>query len=268
MTNWNDFDHCFCEGFIDSTNKNIYNIQNKDICTMPEYLNTYSSLIIIVFGLIGLFGKHNSTTISILYSLLTVIGFGSTMYHYTGYRGWAYLDEIPMLLSFSLGTIYIIDIYYSLQKIYNLFLKKLLYLIIISLMMTFLCLSIMDSHRTLFPLYFIIIVIICLQYFYKINKILYKENFKHTHYLRFKNYVFYLTLFSSIIWITTEKLCYYTNNKILLIGHPIWHISSSYGAYVFIQIILYLKKFKSTNVSFKKNGIYYFLPIIDTSLKN
>ena len=42
---------------------------------------------------------------------------------------------------------------------------------------------------------------------------------------------------SGIIWLITEISCKYSNNKILLIGHPLWHFGVAYGTYNLIKSI-------------------------------
>ena len=89
---WTTPDHYFCEGKLNG---------------LPEYYNAFSSLFITYFGLLGLHKTKNELIIQIIYSLLTVNGISSFMYHWTGNIGFALYDEYPMILSLFLGNIYV-----------------------------------------------------------------------------------------------------------------------------------------------------------------
>ena len=88
---WTDKDHLFCE--------------NK-ILGSPEYINSVTSIVIILFGIYG-FSKKNDIFIDIIYGLLIITGIGSTGYHFTGNIGWPLFDEIPMIISIFVSIIYV-----------------------------------------------------------------------------------------------------------------------------------------------------------------
>jgi hypothetical protein len=100
--NFYDIDHHFCEG---------------NILGMPEILNSFTSIIFSLFGIYGLFNNKNDNTSFInnstsfitnfIYSTFIVIGIGSFGFHWTEQIGWALMDEIPMIVSIFIGTLYI-----------------------------------------------------------------------------------------------------------------------------------------------------------------
>jgi hypothetical protein len=129
---WNTYDHCFCEGILNG---------------LPEYYNAFSSLFISYFGLLGYIKTHNDLIIQIIYSLLTINGISSFMYHWTGSIGWALYDEYPMIISIFLGNIYIENLIPSNYKKY----KMVFY---INSMLVYLVINVMEDQRLIFPYYF------------------------------------------------------------------------------------------------------------------
>lgn len=258
MIEWTDNDHHFCEGKING---------------LPEYYNAYSSIFICIFGLIGLFlSKYNDIRIQILYSLLFTTGIGSFLYHYTAYKGWAHVDELSMLTSAGLGILFSFDTYlyfYNKIKGYDdMFFGQRLFILLMSFLMIFIsCLSIMESHRIIFPVYFSVMVFICAYIFYKLYRIekeILKKEYDNVE--KFCKLSIFISILSGFLWIATELSCDYINSTILLIGHPLWHICSSYACYCIIQILLYFRIIQiignKNNVYFKKNSIYEYLPIV------
>ena len=164
--NFNDYDHNFCEG---------------DIYGMPEYFNALTSLVISVFGLLGIYNVYNrDIIIKILFIILIMCGLGSTLYHTYGTIGWALFDEFPMILIIFLSLIIIsetntdidsnpnpdpdpnifITNYFDFQTIKTSF--------YICLMISYLVLNTIKSNRLLFPVYFALALFGVL---YEINKI-------------------------------------------------------------------------------------------------
>jgi hypothetical protein len=253
MIQWTDYDHCFCEG-------KMYGL--------PEYYNSFSSIIICMFALIGLFiPNYKSIKIQILYGSLFSTGIGSIMYHYTAYKGWAHVDEISMLFAIGLGLTFLTDIYLFYIHQNNININKLYISTIIFTLIFTICLSIMEYHRLLFPLYFIFFVLIIVYALNSIIKIINIEPYNIDNIIlhKFYKYSIYIGLLSAVFWFTTELICNYYHHPILLIGHPLWHITSAYTAHCIIQIMLYLKYYNLSRnvVYFRMGGIYNYIPIVD-----
>lgn len=201
--NWNNFDHNFCEG---------------SMLSMPEYLNSFSTLIMVFHGLLGLLNT-NDILLKLINITFIITGIGSFLYHWFGTYGFALLDEIPM----------IIIIFLSLIKI-ELLIKnnRWVDLKIFIYLLSMICLIInntIESQRLLFPLYFGLIFTLLI---YKIKLL--------TN-LEIINKGLYVMAISGIIWIITEISCKYVKSYIFLIGHPLWHIGMSYGYYKIINSI-------------------------------
>jgi len=219
---WNTPDHYFCEGILNG---------------LPEYYNAYSSLFISYFGLLGLYNTKNDLMIQIIYSLLSVNGISSFMYHWTGSIGWALYDEYPMIIALFLGNIYVENLLPSKCKNYKL-------LFYVNTMLLYLVINVMEDQRLIFPYYFaggLIIVLIninrLVNYYEKLN-IQY-----HTIYYN-SNYYIGIIIGSAITWGVTEISCKnyrFIYDKIYLLGHPMWHFMISYGFYNLIQIIYNIK---------------------------
>jgi hypothetical protein len=212
---WITPDHYFCEGKLNG---------------LPEYYNAFSSLFISYFGILGLFNTHNNLMVQIIYSLLSVNGISSFMYHWTGNIGFALYDEYPMVLALFLGNIYVDNL------IPNNYIKyKILFYT--NTMVLYLVIDVMEDQRLIFPYYFSFGLLSVLYnihnyalYYKKIN------NFPLKH----VNYYSSIIIGSAVFWGATEITCknYQITYKLpFLLGHPIWHYMISYGFYNLIQII-------------------------------
>ena len=89
-------DHKFCESHLWTDKK--------------EYLNTLSSLAITGFGFYGLFNNSPNFIINLLYSFLISNGIFSALNHWYGVDGWKYADGLSMLLSVSMGLLYLLNL--------------------------------------------------------------------------------------------------------------------------------------------------------------
>jgi len=215
---WDTYDHCFCEGKLNG---------------LPEYYNAFSSLFMSYFGLLGLFTINNDLIIQIIYSLLSINGITSFMYHWTGNIGWALYDEYPMIIALFLGNIYVDNIIPSKYKNYKLLFN-------INLMLLYLVINVMENHRILFPYYFAGGLFIIL---FNINRVIsYYDKLSIKSYN--SNYYIKIIITSGIIWGLTEISCKYykiTYTSLYLLGHPMWHFMISYGFYNLIHIIYNIK---------------------------
>jgi hypothetical protein len=250
---WNDFDHYFCEG---------------KLFGLPEYYNAITALFIAGFGIYGLMNTVSDLYIDILYSSLTVTGFGSIGYHLYGNIGWALFDEIPMIVTIFIGIIYTDTVYYnyidnnSSKNI--IFTKKIKILFYLFVMYFYIIINTMSNYRYYFPILFGLTVIYL---FYKIFSILYLLKILDNNYIKSNifNKVIYSLLtigISCLIWVITENLCNYIKYNIFLIGHPLWHFFIGHGFYNLIQTIYYIKL---NNQKYKINYNKLFLLNINYS---
>ena len=270
--NLHKIDHHFCEGKITGNT--------------PELLNSYSSLFISLYSLHGLFinklsndnlletddGYLSSNTkllylywnsnfiIKLMYSILFITGIGSFGYHWTEQIGWAFMDEMPMIVSLCIGIVYIENTLFLLKKktVYNsLFFEnsdvyyKLKQLFFSSIMIVGLVCNTSLYQRNWFPYYFVVLLIYMSYIFWCVLiKFVNNEYFTRSNtnniitppqnIINLGNTCLYILLTSVIIWVITELGCDYTHNYILLLGHPLWHILIGYVFYNIIQIVYYI----------------------------
>ena len=206
---WSDFDHNFCEGYIYG---------------MPEYFNSISSVIMMIFGLIGILNSLDDFVIKLIYTILVSCGIGSIFYHWFGSIGWALFDEFPMILMVFITILYVNEILVQIRSI-QMKIKRFDYLyysiktILAIILMTYLLVSnTMSDYRLDFPMYFGVCLVYLMYDFIKLSnefsklKLFIKKNdtsIINQNIIPYRNkYLFYVIL-SALIWITTEKLCKY-----------------------------------------------------------
>jgi len=221
---WNNKDHSFCE---------------SKLLGIPEYLNSISSILISCFGWYGLFYTPNADIfIDTINSLIIILGIGSVGYHWTGNIGWGLMDEFPMILGVTIGTLYVDYIYRILNPYFTIYFK-LEVLFYLAGVVLFLVVNGMSKYRYSFPENFGLLASILL---YKIIRLLGIIKIDKRKEIIGKIIFSVFTIISSvIIWSFTEKLCDYFNSYILLIGHPLWHLSIGFGFYNLIQCIYFIK---------------------------
>lgn len=212
-----DYDHFFCEGSITG---------------LPEYYNSYSSLLFCIIGLIGIYDVHytynNHFILTFIYSLFFTLGIGSFGYHWTGNIGWALLDEIPMILLINVGLMYIRYLLFLHNKQYINYYLSLIFLSFF--MVLFIVINSMENYRLYFPFFFgIYMVIFIINYIMLI--LLYKKYIYPSI-----NIIVYI-LFGALFWIFTENICTIYKYYFFIFGHPLWHIIMAIGFNNIIQLI-------------------------------
>ncbi len=176
--------------------------------------------------------------IQIIYSLLTINGISSFMYHWTGSIGWALYDEYPMIISIFLGNIYIENLIPSNYKKYKI-------VFYVNSMLVYLVINVMEDQRLIFPYYFAGGLLLIL---YNIHRfVYYYENSSLNNIIIISYNTYYyiaIIIISAITWGLTEISCKNYRlpfNNLYLLGHPMWHFMISYGFYNLIQIIYNIK---------------------------
>lgn len=212
---WTTPDHYFCEGKING---------------LPEYYNAFSSLFITYYGLLGLYHTHNNIMVQVIYSLLSINGISSFMYHWTGNFGFALYDEYPMILALFLGNIYVENKISSINIKYKI-------LFYINLMIIYLVINVMEDQRLIFPYYFSLGLLLTL---YNIHR--YGYYYKKINHIPLYSINYYISIIisSAVLWGITEISCDHyqiTSSSLYLIGHPLWHFMISYGFYNLIKIL-------------------------------
>jgi len=230
-----DYDHNFCEGKING---------------MPEYLNATTSLIFIGFGLYGLSPKYigfdknilhvlqtNNFIINIVYSTFVVIGYGSAGYHWTGQIGWALMDETPMIVCLFLGISYLYQTY-KLLNIKNKTTGGLRHIVILSGMFFFIVINAMENYRNMFPYFFTGSVV---SFYLLLRQTMLTFDLAYSMDITKKiNNNVAIAIFGGTVWYFTELYCNHSRNKLLLLGHPLWHMVISYSFYNIIQLIYFM----------------------------
>jgi len=247
-----DYDHNFCEGKING---------------MPEYFNSITSLVFVGVGLYGLSQQYtafdkpiqkilktNSFIINLIYSIFVVIGYGSAGYHWTGQMGWALLDETPMIVCLFIGISYLYQTYNLLQKRESCFIySNACHICIVSLMFFFIVVNTMENYRKLFPYFFTGSV---LSFYLLLRYTMYSFDKKKLQFItHIGNKNVYIIICGGVIWYFTELMCNYSHNKLLLIGHPLWHLLICYGFYNIIQVIYFINCYTQVNMILNRYDI-------------
>jgi hypothetical protein len=202
----------------------------------PEYLNSFSSLFISGFGILGLQNNTNNNFIlESIYTIMVFIGLGSFGYHWSGTLFWRLMDETPMIIGITLVTYYF-NYLYNLIKRESLINNRIEYFIFLFLSILFIIFNSVPNYSKLFPTLFgligfylyckLILLIIIIRYDFKqhiLEKIIHSIG---------------IILFSAFIWILTENYC--LNSYLFLLGHPLWHFFIGLGFYNLIQTIYFI----------------------------
>jgi hypothetical protein len=189
------------------------------ILGIPEYLNSFSSLVISLVSYAGLQTKNLNEDIKMIYFVLFLNGFFSFGFHWTMYYGWKTLDQLTMIFCIWFGLRLCINIckYKSNIPSYALHFSNLLII----------ALSVCEYDgffRTSFTVECLMLI-----YFHKVL----------TMDLHYKDYYglgrkgLYISISAGIFWIATEIFC----NKYLIMGHSVWHLCISYGMHLMLQFV-------------------------------
>jgi len=202
---------------------------------------------------------NNSFTMNLMYYILFITGIGSFGYHWTEQLGWAFMDEMPMIISLFIGIIYVEHTLFVVKKqsLYNILClvnsevhSKLKQLVLTSFMVFSLVGNTSITQRKWFPYYFAVaLVYFSYTFWVAVSKFANTEYFTTFNDDRIhpsSNIIYLgktclcLLWMSVVIWAITELSCNYTHNYILLVGHPLWHFLIGYVFYNIIQIIYYI----------------------------
>jgi hypothetical protein len=205
----------------------------------PEYLNSFSSLFISGFGILGLQNNiSNNVILESIFTVMVFIGFGSFGYHWSGTLFWRLMDETPMIIGITLLTCYF-NYLYNLIKRENFIYNRIEHFIFLFMTIFFIIFNSIPNNLKLFPTLFgfigfylyckLILLIIIIRYDFK------------QHILEKIIHSIAIILFSAFIWILTENYC--INSYLFLLGHPLWHFFIGLGFYNLIQTIYFIDVF-------------------------
>jgi len=199
----------------------------------PEYINSITSLFLVLSGYIGLFCSKNTNPFGkLFFASIFVNGIGSFGYHWTNHIGWRYIDEFSMVIlslsaMMSTGMILLKDK----SNLYSICMVVIVSYLVIALV--FDALDNISVFRIFFGI-FLGIICICMLY------LIYLNNTIDKNILMYPRIGIVLLLLSSSTWLITETLC----DRIYWIkyipGHAIWHIGMSLCGYYLCQFIVYI----------------------------
>jgi len=261
-------------------------IEEKRFCEsyiygIPEYVNSFTSIFIFIFGLLLIYINNNTNIIiRFIASSFTITGIGSFYYHWTFHRGAGLMDTLPMLVSSYLGAYMSLDIILykifkkdhghraklgacrseprersdlganlgdrrSTRDLYEILSGTLCLLIASGLYISIIFVSLTDSNNGTFDILFAIPNILILFGSLFIRFYIFAGNDN----LELKKSFIYLTIglssiiFSAILWIITELTCEVHTWTRYLYAHGIWHIGVSYGFYNLIIFFIFINAF-------------------------
>jgi len=265
-----------------------WDIQDNPFCESliyghPEYVNSFTSLIIFFVGIYLLFmTKCANALIRIVSASIAITGIGSFIFHWTLWKSAGLLDTVPMLLAAYLATFLCLDLiifkYIKIDKqntkLYQILSNLFALLILSGLYPAIMVTAIDSSNDMIFDILFaipnvIIIISILFMKFYTFDQ----------HYggslndvkKTFCSILFGLSLatFSAIIWFITELNCDEYDWMKYTFAHGLWHIGMSVGYYQLITFFIYMNALiRDKNPEYKKGNskleiyLYYILPVI------
>lgn len=227
--NFNNYTVSFCE-------KTIYGHP-------PEYINAFTSIFLILNGLLGLFlSNHHNIFGKLYYASMAFNGIGSFGYHWTNYIGWRFMDEYSMIIlalsALISVTICLINTIFQQLRFNKL--KSILFniaiIIIVSYLIMVLVLDSLDSvlvFRISLGIFLGVTVI-------EITVIIYLTKVDDNKILTYYYFGTGLILLSCVMWLLVELLCFNVKWIKYVPGHAIWHIGMSFGGYYLGQYIIYI----------------------------
>ena len=239
-------------------NDNFY-IKKKGFCESEfresniEYFNSASSLVLSLFGYLGIYQDDNSFHDNFIYSYLFTCGICSFLYHLYKLKGQQYLDRLSMIMPMSYGNLLIYNFYFekltennNSRKLYNLIFSS---GITIPLVLT--------QFTKKFRFVILVLTVLSGGFFFIIAD--YRSNFLNNSAKLncidnivdcFRNGVLWVII-SAGCWYLSESSCHDKKIKIKnetlkkiagIYFHGLWHIFSGYGFYqlTFALKVIYL----------------------------
>jgi len=275
MSTWREKDNGFCESLIYGD---------------PEYVNSFTSLIIFGFGLLLLFlVRTNNHLIKFICGSITVTGMGSFAFHWTLWKSTGLLDTVPMLFaSYGAGYLCLDLITYKYIKIDKNDMKMYQICSNIFALLSLCCLypgimitAIDSSNNSSFDILFAIpnIIIIFTTLFMRFYTFI--EYYENNHYIDVKrSFISVLlglsvALFAAILWFITELNCNNYDWMKYTYAHGFWHLGISYGYYHLMMFFVYMDGLIKDLEPYYKKGkskyeiyLYYIIPVVVYKYEN
>ena len=274
MNKWRVEDDSFCESLIYGA---------------PEYVNSFTSLIILFFGVFLLFlTKCNNALIRLVSASIAITGIGSFAFHWTLWTSTGLLDTVPMLVASYVASYLSMDLilykYVKIDKkeirIYEICSNILALITMCALYPAIMITAIDGSNNPTFDILFAIpnVIIIFSTLFmrfytfkYYYNNIANNDLFSDVK----RSFISVLiglssAAFGAILWFVTELNCDEYDWMKYTFAHGIWHIGMSYGYYQLMVFFIYMNAlirgknpyYKVGDTKYKKY-LYYFLPVVE-----
>ena len=222
----------------------------------PEWVNSFTSLIMSIFGIIGLYSYNNIIYIKLFYAFMICLGIGSFGYHFTYQDPWRFADVFGMVNVALISLIIYIYILITLEfkKQLNYKIKNIInnitcilissYIIILSI---FAGIEKMEKYtylsyvfNMLFGIFLFIIIAIVLYIRFKYHNFVCNfiiETEKQGSYINqhiLNNYAIIgvsMLIIAVICLLITENLCKTNPDIAYFPGHGLWHTCLGFGSY-------------------------------------
>lgn len=216
---------------------------------LPEIGNCISSIFIIFMGIhMLIFWIHPSGLLRLISATFVINGISSFLYHYTNRSSWLHIDGTTMLFIAWMILAYVFEEFIQITE-YNqsyYLLNNILIRIVVGLFWCLACgvgwwmigkapLNGKLYGETLFDMMFIIPLVLSIGStfymikYYKMTKIPYlNQSVEKKARGRFIFGVI-IIMFSSSLWVVTEKLCDTVDFFKLFPGHMLWHVIVAWG---------------------------------------
>jgi hypothetical protein len=204
----------------------------------PEYLNSFTSIIMTWVGLIGIYNNiHTCQNIYMLHSALLINGFCSFVYHWTAQYGWGVFDTVTIAFIVLFGGISLIE---KLRIVYNIGYRNILVNILPTLYFTLMIVPSCVKNDVLFRKFLgLFIVLIVISFIMIHHRIHHLEDLNHSILHNGYKGIAYVAI-GGVSAALSEIFCDSHPFIKYIPGHPLWHLFISYGTYHVAQFITVL----------------------------
>lgn len=214
----------------------------------PEYVNAFSSVAMIAWGLpMLLLAPTQSLFAKLIASLLVTNGVGSFFFHWTGYPFWGYFDFFPMALGAVLSVQVLADmVLFQVFRDRTPRLYQLLSGAAFGLTMSYALLALIlrtdPAFKPLRPLLFFLPLLVVFVLMLVVRFWTHTEFVAdHPRLFRLAQRALLFGVAAALIWLATELNCKDAPWLGYLHAHVLWHFGVTYSLVVFAQLIVYLQ---------------------------
>lgn len=253
---WNQVVVNFCEGEIDG---------------YPEPVNTWSSIVIGIIGIYGLFVSNiNNIAIRKIYSCMIYASVGAFLLHYKGFNFYRSLAVIPLfLVTWLLNELIwlsIVNILTDKHSALRDYITNALVFVIYGCLIYTIADAMHPDHPWGIKVGFVEMFAgpQLLSAFGMSVLALFLRRRIGVPAKRYLALSISVVVIANVFWLVSDSECS-TNETYATYGHAIWHILYAYGAHIFIQMIVYIHILSKKEIPvFRPGKLFLLFPVIST----